>query len=213
MPTEDANLLTDFTDPLAILGRHHLRTRRSLDVLCSVVDSFGQSELTGDDRRHFEIALRYFRSSVALHTADEEVSLFPRILSSSAPRAREAVESIWVLEREHRMLSRAHDEIERLGLKWISQRALNDADADSFRGIVAAVADTYRKHFAAEDDVIFRVAGEVLDQPAVAAIGHEMAMRRGIDIESHVSDSACDTRRSLQAAVDWHAAAIRRQKS
>ncbi|HEY3329074.1 MAG TPA: hemerythrin domain-containing protein [Capsulimonadaceae bacterium] len=211
MPESEQDQLNDFAEPLRLLGDCHRRIERFLGVLIGVVEEHGGIELDGDTRRNFELALRYFHSAIALHTADEEVSLFPRLLSDNSVSARDAVAAIRDLEQEHRTLTRAHDEIERIGRKWINRKAISDEELATLRAILVAVRDTYKSHIAIEDDVIFRVAGDILAPLEIAMIGREMAMRRGLDPDSPASADRCSTRRALRAVLDKQDSALNQE--
>jgi hemerythrin-like domain-containing protein len=49
--------------------------------------------------------------------------------------------------------------------------------------LLGDLRETYRRHIALEDDEIFPLAGRALSADEIARVGHEMAVRRGLDPE------------------------------
>lgn len=161
---------SDFTEPLGLLSDCHRRIERFLGALLAVAR---QGTL---DRPVVEAALRYFREAAPNHTRDEEESLFPRLRSSSDPRAEEALARVEALEADHREAEEAHRQVESLFGRWL-------AGGDCPAGLVEVLerlSAIYAAHIAVEDGEVFPLAAEVLADEDLAVVGREMAARRGL---------------------------------
>jgi hemerythrin-like domain-containing protein len=112
-------------------------------------------------------ALRFLDSSGAMHTADEESSLFPRLLPKLESGEREYVEG---LERQHHEIDEAYVEL---------KAAAANSEAERYRPAAARVARLYREHIASEDQVLTAVARRCLSAGDLGAIAAEMRQRRG----------------------------------
>lgn len=111
-------------------------------------------------------AVRFLDSSGAMHTVDEETSLFPRLLPRLDPDERNYVES---LERQHREVDQAYAEL---------KAAISAGKPDRYRLAVACVARLYRDHIASEDRVLMAIANRHLSSADLEAIAAEMRARR-----------------------------------
>jgi hemerythrin-like domain-containing protein len=112
-------------------------------------------------------ALRFLDSSGAMHTADEESSLFPRLLPKLDSGEQEYVEG---LERQHREVDAVYAEL---------KAAAADSDAIRYRVAAARMARLYREHIASEDQVLTAIARRRLSAGDLGAIAAEMRERRG----------------------------------
>jgi hemerythrin-like domain-containing protein len=174
----------DFTNPLGLLSDCHRRIERFLKILITVTDQLQGAELNDDMRKALEIALKYFREAAPKHTRDEEESLFPRLRDCQNPEVNSALEMIDALEKDHRSAEDAHNRIDILGLRWLSDGSLTAQDAKTLRTSLYELQTMYETHIAVEDNRLFPLAGEVLEQFAVDALGKEMAARRGIQLQT-----------------------------
>lgn len=119
----------------------------------------------------FESAFRFLDSSGALHTEDEEDSVFPRL------RARmEAGERVYLAELEH-------DHAEAGGIyrhlrALVEGAAQGDADVAAIRGAVERLTALYRRHIASEDAALSGYARRLLTPEDRGAIAAEMRARR-----------------------------------
>ena len=117
-------------------------------------------------RQAIASALRFLDSSGVMHTADEESSLFPRLLPRLDPGERDYVES---LEHQHREVDQAYAEV---------KAAVDAGQSDRYRAAVARVARLYREHIASEDSVLTAIAARHLSTADLDAIAAEMRARR-----------------------------------
>jgi hemerythrin-like domain-containing protein len=170
----------DFTDPIGMLGDCHRRFERFLATLVTVVEQAGGGPLTDRQREAWETSLRYFRDAAPKHTADEEVSLFPRLREIDREDVRLLLAEIAGLQQDHARAEIGHSEVDRLGRLWLANGQLEAGEASRLSTVLADLAELYRCHIALEDSKVFPLASRVLSSGDRATIGSEMASRRGI---------------------------------
>ena len=112
---------------------------------------------------------RYFESSGVQHTADEEVSVFPRIESRLSADDRAYLAE---LESQHREADRIYAELKRL--------PETSEDVARYRQSVARFCALYRAHIASENERLIAAARRVLEPEELAAISAEMKRRRNL---------------------------------
>jgi hemerythrin-like domain-containing protein len=168
-----------FDDPLGLLSDCHRRIEHFLQILVAVTDSVAGGRLSPAERRAADAALLYFANAAPKHTADEEQSLFPRLRSSTDPRAQHACEVAGRLEHDHRAADGHHAAVDALVRRWLTAGTL-DADAvAALRVHLDALQTIYAAHIAVEDRELFPAARHLLSRADVKNIGREMAARRG----------------------------------
>jgi hemerythrin-like domain-containing protein len=167
-----------FDDPVGLLCDCHRRIESFLSVLSHVSR---RGPLTAEERASFEAALQYFRESAPKHTADEEESLFPRLRATTAAQFKAGLAQIDALEEDHIRASSLHDEIDRIGRRWLESNQLSSAEADQFSTLVEELVQLYSVHIEIEERDIFPMATVALDPADRTAIGAEMALRRGLN--------------------------------
>ncbi len=173
-----------FDQPMRLMSDCHRRIERFLHALDRMVEAARGGPLVDEQREMLEAALRYFDGMARLHTADEEESLFPRLRRRTAEtRSETAHESLlaWLdgLEADHGQVDAAHREVDRLARRWLAADGLSPADLGRLDALLADLCATYRQHIQREDEQVFPAAGRLLDIDDLAAIGVEMATRRG----------------------------------
>ena len=137
---------------------------------------------TGETRRALDSALRYFREAAPKHTADEELSLFPRLRRLRSARVENALSKIDELEKEHNWAELLHKDIDDLGCRYLRRGKLSSAEVGRFRSNVASLSAMYQRHITVEDRDLFPVAEEALPQADKLAIAEEMANRRNVSL-------------------------------
>lgn len=146
-------------NPLGMLTACHRRLEDRLDAFDHAL-----AELPSERAREAIARLQHYLAGAGiLHTADEEVSLFPRLPDQAA--------AIATLEREHEGLERTW----RALLPRLL--ALPGADRDALETAGHAFVADYRTHLKHEEQGIFAAAAK-LDADTLAQIGREMAKRR-----------------------------------
>lgn len=123
---------------------------------------------TAEALEAIQSCLRYFDTSGALHTADEEESVFPRLRARLSPTERAEIE---MLEMQHRDAEQLYTAL---------KQAVARADAAQYRAAVERFAALYRAHIAFENRELIRVARRDLRPADLAAITREMKSRRGL---------------------------------
>lgn len=169
-----------FGDPIGLLSDCHRRIERFLSVLVQVSAQARGGALTGEQRTALETALRYFRKSAPVHTADEEESLFPRLRALNRPAVKEVLERVDTLERDHAEAAISHAEVDSLGQDWLASGSLPPAGIARFANLLTGLLELYRAHILVEERNVFPAAN-LLNEAQRSAIGAEMAVRRGIE--------------------------------
>jgi hemerythrin-like domain-containing protein len=169
-----------FDEPLGLLSDCHRRIEHFLDVLATITDDAAGGPLTPSHRSALEGAIRYFAVAAPQHTADEEISLFPRLRESGNPAIAAALPALDALERDHQEAEADHVAVDALVRQWLADGRLFEADFEKLRQRVARLQALYRHHIAIEDREVFPVAARVLDRAQIEKIGGEMAARRQV---------------------------------
>jgi hemerythrin-like domain-containing protein len=155
--------------PIEHLTACHRRIEDRLETLERAGEWLASEEEAkkAEAREAIASALRFLDSSGAMHTADEESSLFPRLLPKLEAGEREYVEG---LERQHREVDEAYAEL---------KAAAANSEAERYGAAAARVARLYRDHIASEDQVLPAIARRCLSAGDLGAIAAEMRERRG----------------------------------
>ncbi|HXG65209.1 MAG TPA: hemerythrin domain-containing protein [Blastocatellia bacterium] len=166
---------SDFTNPLGMLSDCHRRIERFLSILAQITEGAHDRELNEDQRAALVAALRYFREAAPRHTLDEEESLFPRMRAHG-----EACALLDSLHTDHQIAEDLHKGVDALGRCWLEAGQLSSGEAHRLAEMLEELSDIYKHHIALEDSRVSPLAGRLLTPAEVAAIGGEMAARRGI---------------------------------
>ncbi len=142
------------------------------------LSEFNGRQLDDEARSALQAALKYFKEAAPKHTADEELSLFPRMRRMRLVEVEEAIAKLEPLEKDHRRADLLHAEVDKLGSRWLADGRLGASDAQRFQSGVAELAGIYKEHIRIEDEVVFPVAGRMLPAVEKAAIAREMEARR-----------------------------------
>lgn len=173
-----------FDEPIGLLCDCHRRIERFLDVLARIGRSARPGEpLNSEQIRALESARRYFSDAAPNHTADEEESLFPR-LRGAGDRARESLSRLKTLERDHERADDLHAAVDQIADRWLKADPILVEDIRCWSACMEELEALYRAHIELEETVVFPAAARVLDTDSLAAMGHEMARRRGVDAVS-----------------------------
>ena len=173
-----------FDEPLGLLSDCHRRIEHFLASLLAIARTYRGAVLGDADRLALETALHYFVTAGPRHSADEEVSLFPRVRMAADPAAHAACDKLRRLEADHRLAERHHEIVTQLGRQWLSHGTLAEADAQVLVERLADLERLYREHIEVEDHDIFPAAARVLSSSELEAVGREMAARRGLASKS-----------------------------
>lgn len=145
----------------------HERVQRSLDLLLRLQ---AHAAIHGADAQARDAArdvLRYFDLAGPQHHADEERHVLPRLRTAGLGALADRLAADHAeMERQWRALRPA------LAGLAVGEASVLDAIA------CQAYADLYDAHMAAEETQAFPTAAQGLAEPALAAMGAEMAARR-----------------------------------
>jgi hemerythrin-like domain-containing protein len=181
MPVQIGAKTHNFTDPTGLLSDCHRRIEMfmgTLEAVAAVIDR----PAAEDTARALESALRYFGQAAPKHTADEEVSLFPRLRQIGHPEMDSAFAELEHLEDEHRWAAPLHEQVERLGVHYLSMGKLSGTEVEEFRTAVTSLAAMYKRHIRVEDELVFPLAARMLSGAEKSAIAKEMASRREVKL-------------------------------
>lgn len=165
-----------FDDPFAMLDACHQRVRRSLALLERLLAHVQAQGADANAQAAARDVLRYFTQAAPAHHEDEERHVVPALRARADAGAHEAAER---LLRDHAAIRTAWAALEP-ALRSI------EAGAPPPAGMQAAArhfAELHDAHLRLEDEVAFPLAAAALaagGAAALAAMGDEMACRRGV---------------------------------
>jgi len=155
--------------PVEHLMACHRRIEQRLETLIAA-----GRHLEDDRARALEAiggSIRFLDSNGAMHTADEESSLFPRLRPKLSPDELAFVDS---LEQDHQRAEAIYTQLKELV-------ALPESDiawVERYRDCAARLQSLYREHIRSEDEILTRLARRSLNDAELAAISAEMRERR-----------------------------------
>ncbi len=159
-----------FDDPLGMLRACHRRIEKQLATLERLQRHLPEHGCDEDAKAAARAVMRYFDTAAVNHHADEEDSVFPRLVALRGEPARVVAAR---LSREHEALA-AH---------WARLRPLLVGIATGERANLSAhdvtvTRDAYDGHIALEETELIPLAEAAFDASTIADIGREMAARR-----------------------------------
>jgi len=161
-----------FGDPLGMLRACHRRIEKQLATLDRLQRHLPEHGHDEEARNAARAILRYFDTAAVNHHADEERSVFPRVVAIAG---REGQALVSDLEREHRALD----------VQWARMRPLLVGIAAgqranlSPRGVLE-LRQAYERHIALEENVLIPLVESMLEADTLRTIGEEMAARRDV---------------------------------
>lgn len=167
-----------FDEPLGLLSDCHRRIEHFLHVLVTVDAQASGGALSADQRRALEGAITYFANAAPKHTADEEVSLFPRLRQCADAQASKALAHLDTLEHDHRQADDDHAAVDVLVRRWLAEGRLSSEDGADLRARLARLQALYQRHIEIEDHELFPAAARLLTPSDIEQVGREMAERR-----------------------------------
>lgn len=163
-----------FDQPFEMLEACHERVQRSLALLERLRDHLRTHVCDDNARQAARDVLRYFDLAAPLHHQDEELHIFPLLLAQGMP---DVVAPVQQLQRDHQAMES----------DWAAARvplqALAEGGIQVFSAADGAVFERfthrYASHIHTEEGLVYPAAQALLSASAVAAMGREMAQRRG----------------------------------
>jgi|CXWL01.1.fsa_nt_gi pyridoxamine 5'-phosphate oxidase len=172
----------DFTDPLGLLVHCHVKIELQLEALERAVRM-----LANDDGEAIPFAIAiiaaaraHFSGPAVRHTADEEVSLFPRLRRFASDSDSGLIAALRELESQHRCLDAVHAKFDELIDTAGPEPESGQLDVDDLELTVGELLGVYRPHFQMENEIIFPEAARILSPAEILAVGQEMRARRGL---------------------------------
>lgn len=175
-----------FDEPLGLLSDCHRRIEHFLRVLATVATDAAGGPLSASYRSALEGAVRYFAVAAPRHTADEEVSLFPRLRNSTDPAVTDALAAIDRLEHDHDEAETHHAAVDDVVRRWLADDRLLPVDLEQLQRRLTRLQSLYREHIRIEDEQVFPAAANTLDRAQIAQIGSEMAERRNVHVTAAI---------------------------
>lgn len=163
---------SSYAAPFELLSACHERVARSLALLARLLEHLetrGEADALARDAA--ADVRRYFGVAAPLHHQDEELHVFPAL--ETAPDGAALCAG---LRRQHREMEALWAQLDP------ALAALDSAALPRLRQLAEAFIALYRGHLAAEDELVFPAARQQLPDAAQAAMGIEMAARRGLDL-------------------------------
>ena len=164
-----------FEQPFAMLEACHERVERTLTLLQRLRVYVREQAADDAARQAARDVLRYFDIAAPLHHQDEELHVFPLLLSQGAPSVVAVVQQ---LQHDHTCMA----------ADWAAARGALQAMADGAAAGFGAedearldqFAQRYQQHIQAEEGTAYPCAQALLGQGELHAMGLEMAARRRV---------------------------------
>ena len=164
-----------FDAPFEMLDACHDRVRRMLALLQRLQAHLAAHGADEQARQAARDVMRYFDLAAPAHHEDEERHVFPALLQADPTR--------WAP-----LVARLREDHAEMAAEWPrSREALAAVEAGHWDPATQAqalswarFAALYAGHLVTEDDAVFPAAMALMDAPELAAMGAEMAGRRGV---------------------------------
>ena len=173
--TTEAKAGTTLDQPLDHLSACHRRIEQRLDTLERAAPVLW--ERREEALQAIRNAFTFLDGNGALHTEDEEASLFPRLEPKlDAGQAAFVAE----LEAEHEAAHELYGALREVAAR-VEAAAEPDAGLEAeYARVVGEFCALYRRHIQNEDSRLIELSRAVLSGEELAAIGAEMKARRGL---------------------------------
>jgi hemerythrin-like domain-containing protein len=166
---------SSFDEPFEMLEACHERVHRMLDLLQRLRSHLRTHGADEQARQAARDVMRYFDKAAPQHHRDEELHVFPPLLAGGEPAT---VEIVRRLQDDHLQMETG----------WTAAREVLQAVAEGRTArlqsreedALARFAALYDGHIEAEEKIVYPAASALLDEPGKAAMGREMAGRRGL---------------------------------
>lgn len=156
---------------------HLMACHRRIEDRLSTLERAG-NHLVKDPQAALEAirkSITFLDSSGALHTEDEEASVFPRLRPRLSPEEQHYLDS---LEEQHREAESVFLELKEIAAEMAASPDRARALESGFRELAARLSAVYRPHIQSEDEILTQMARRTLDEAQLEAITAEMRARR-----------------------------------
>ena len=163
-----------FEQPYEMLEACHERVLRTLDLLGRLIDHIDSKGHDTQTRSAAADVLRYFDLAAPLHHQDEELHVFPRLLTLG-----DATQGATVLrlQTEHRRMEQDWAVLRTALLRWREAACTETVDAAT-RETAKRFAALYTEHLNTEETLVFPAARTGTPDHELASMGAEMQARR-----------------------------------
>lgn len=164
-----------FEQPFDMLEACHERVQRMLTLLARLREHLPQHGCDLQAQQAARDILRYFDQAAPQHHRDEELHVFPPLLSL---RNAQIASVVLRLQEDHLLMESRWQDARNV-LTRIAEGRLHalgpedDSALDAFAGL-------YDAHVRAEEEIAYPAALELLDERALREMGEEMMQRRGV---------------------------------
>ena len=168
-----------FDQPIEVWLACHERILRMVALLVRLRDHIVAGEARAAARVTAASILRYFDEAAPRHHEDEELDLFPRLLKySQRAGSGDIASAVEALQQQHQQLDRAWANVRPtlIAVEAGSNIHLNDEATARF-------VLRYQQHVERENETLTPAFQRAFDRHELDAIGHAMALRRGVSWE------------------------------
>jgi hemerythrin-like domain-containing protein len=170
-----------FDHPIDILDGCHQRIRRTCATIERLALHLSTQGCDADARIAATGVIRYFDTAGAAHHRDEEDDLFPAIAHHVPSLELNAIFALLAkLRADHKNLDTLWADLRRRLSAVVEGR-----DGGLTPEIAREFSAAYDRHIVLEESQLLPIARRVLDAPLIAALGHNMARRRGVVVQSN----------------------------
>lgn len=157
--------------PLEHLMACHRRIEERLATLERAGAAFGEKR--DEALAAIRSAFAFMESNGAIHTRDEEESVFPRLRGRLTAEESALVEE---LEEDHAEAERRYEKLKSV----VKRLEAGEEVSGEYRQAAGALCALYRRHIEVEDAKLVDVARRELSGEQLAVIADEMKRRRGL---------------------------------
>ena len=164
--------------PFEMLVACHERVQRSLDLMVRLQKHLIDQGQDADARQAARDVMRYFDLAAPLHHQDEELHVFPPLLSGpdttvhalvrKLMRDHQQMESAWALARCVLLVI-----ADGPAAQWVPLSSEQTTALDSFAAL-------YGQHIQDEEGIVYPAAQTTLSDTALRAMSADMMQRRGV---------------------------------
>ncbi|MGC8507154.1 MAG: hemerythrin domain-containing protein [Thiomonas sp.] len=174
LPSDDSSDAS-FDQPYALLRGCHARIERMDALLLRLIDHVRTIGADAQAQQAAAKVMRYFDRAAPLHHEDEELHVFPLLRQQGGEDEAARLDR---LEADHRALAALWATL-RIWLQQMQDGRARSPDAQTTEAAVRFSA-LHAEHIALENTHIFPAALACMSAAQLAAMGQDMAARRGV---------------------------------
>jgi hemerythrin-like domain-containing protein len=159
--------------PIEHLMACHRRIEQRIETLINAAGHMGNDRAGALEA--IRKSLEFLDTSGAMHTQDEEASLFPRLRPKLSSSEVAFVDS---LEAQHVEAGAVYADLKQLAAMLKSTEGATADSITSYRDCASRLRALYRDHIRAEDEILTALAKRSLGELEIIEISREMRARR-----------------------------------